>query len=1224
MKLFDIVLKNFLSSACICLVGLSASPLSAQTGQIPPGQRLLDLAATNDMLVGCMLQSGFTTNYQQVANREFNLYSPENAFKWADAESKSNYFSSNTWATNFLAAIPTNDLVLGDVLVYYTGLPGWITNSGVTWTSNSLYTVMTNHIRGVMLQNPTVQIWEVVDEAFDSPTRQTSNNTNYWTNGNFRTNVTGTDVDIFNNNIGHRYVEDAFIEAHTVNSNAILLYNDDHGEELNTKATNIFKMVTDFQNRNIPIDAVGFECHFFTNPEPNYASIRQNFDWFSTNTGLQLYVTEVDCPVSNTPTAFDVQARVYYNLVDAVFRSPMTRSFQCWGVSDSHSWLNTTNGTNYPLPFDTNFNAKPAYYAIQDGLAYPDRNEVVANTGFEAGTNGWYANDTNSTLSIVAGGHSGSNAVYVADRKENWGGPCQNITRSVQTTGAGRYYLSGWLRVDQSALPPGSNSIPAQLMVKVSDGPTANPVWTYYQVGGNITTNWTCLSGFINLTWFTNLSSITLYSETPATGYTSNYYADDITLSDGNLLTNGNFETGTLSDWIEWGTCGISISTNSYLHHYGLTACAVTNRLNNIAGVAQEITTNLLASGPGSYYFQSYMKLGAGTTDLGTMAVQLTYGTNIEYVWITGPINSTNWTKVSGSNTLNWNGPLTSAYLYMDTQTYGNNLYVDDALLQLQTQQTPEAPTNLTADASGTSVNLNWTNISGVDRYSISRSTNDVSYSVIATTTNASYTDGGSLLYGITYYYYVNAINYVGSSPNSSVVSALTEPAAPTGLTAVPGSDEVYLNWIDSPGATTYTVYSSLNSSGTYGQLVILGAGSTNYTDTNASNGFTYYYKVQAGNSGGASTSGYVAATPPLGASGYIGVAGLPGSLTASNGTYVLSGAGTNVYSTADNFYFAYSPWVGDVALVTYVSNLTDTSEYAKAGIMIRESLSTNSQMADADVTPGYGIEFIRRYAVGGVSTNTVVTNLTAPYWLMLQRTANVISSYRSADGINWELSGSDTVDMTPEVYVGLMVCSQTSSEVCTATFTNFTMGEVWNGTNIGSTGGNWTLNPLTDVFTNTGSGTDMSGSSDECQFTYTLFPTNGQVSALVQSVSDTYPWAKAGVMIRDGFATNSAQATVNVTPVNGVQFIYRTNDGGLDLHSGASGINPPCWVQLIRTNMSNYIANYSLDGTNWINLGTNTITMDNPVSAGMVVCSVTNGVLCTGVFSNVTVHPNP
>ena len=94
------------------------------------------------------------------------------------------------------------------------------------------------------------------------------------------------------------------------------------------------------------------------------------------------------------------------------------------------------------------------------------------------------------------------------------------------------------------------------------------------------------------------------------------------------------------------------------------------------------------------------------------------------------------------------------------------------------------------------------------------------------------------------------------------VKSAGTPPAAPTGLAATPGNNQVSLTWNASAGASTYAVKRATTSGGPY-TAIATAISFTSYTDTTAANGTTYYYVVTAQNSQGESgNSNEASATP--------------------------------------------------------------------------------------------------------------------------------------------------------------------------------------------------------------------------------------------------------------------------------------------------------------------------------------------------------------------------
>jgi len=183
------------------------------------------------------------------------------------------------------------------------------------------------------------------------------------------------------------------------------------------------------------------------------------------------------------------------------------------------------------------------------------------------------------------------------------------------------------------------------------------------------------------------------------------------------------------------------------------------------------------------------------------------------------------------------------------------------------TQQTPAAPTGLVATpVSSQQINLNWVDQAGAVGYNLKRSTtNGGPYTTIVTDLRGlSYSDAvptGST----TYYYVVTAANGGGESSNSAQASANTPapalPAAPTGLSALPGHNQVLLNWAVSVDAGSYIVKRGTVNGGPYS--ILGGPAAATYTDSTAVNGTMYYYVVSATNAMGESmNSSQVVAAP--------------------------------------------------------------------------------------------------------------------------------------------------------------------------------------------------------------------------------------------------------------------------------------------------------------------------------------------------------------------------
>jgi regulation of enolase protein 1 (concanavalin A-like superfamily) len=174
-----------------------------------------------------------------------------------------------------------------------------------------------------------------------------------------------------------------------------------------------------------------------------------------------------------------------------------------------------------------------------------------------------------------------------------------------------------------------------------------------------------------------------------------------------------------------------------------------------------------------------------------------------------------------------------------------------------------------------------------------------------------------------------------------------------------------------------------------------------------------------------------------------VGAVGLAGSASYSAGTFTVKGAGADIWGTSDAFHFVHQPLAGDGRIVARVASLQNTHTYAKAGIMIRQSLAANSAHVILDVRPNGVIEFMRRSSTGATTTASSGGTQPAPVWLELRRSGATITAARSTDGTTWTTIGSTTITLTGTVQVGLVVCSHTTTLLNTATFTNVTVGGI-------------------------------------------------------------------------------------------------------------------------------------------------------------------------------------
>jgi hypothetical protein len=197
--------------------------------------------------------------------------------------------------------------------------------------------------------------------------------------------------------------------------------------------------------------------------------------------------------------------------------------------------------------------------------------------------------------------------------------------------------------------------------------------------------------------------------------------------------------------------------------------------------------------------------------------------------------------------------------------------------------------------------------------------------------------------------------------------------------------------------------------------------------------------------------SGASAALPEGWQSRDIGTIG--GSAAEIDGIWFISGDGEDVWYKSDQFHYAFIPLSGDGTIVARVEdNGTGSDNWAKGGVMIRETLNQNSKYAMMAITggDGGGKAFQHRAITGQPSFSAHGGDqVYPPMWIKLTRIGDTFTGYYSMNGVNWieqenwSLDGDDaaknpaTIAMARDVYIGLFVTSHRSGEVRTYTFDN-------------------------------------------------------------------------------------------------------------------------------------------------------------------------------------------
>jgi regulation of enolase protein 1 (concanavalin A-like superfamily) len=350
-----------------------------------------------------------------------------------------------------------------------------------------------------------------------------------------------------------------------------------------------------------------------------------------------------------------------------------------------------------------------------------------------------------------------------------------------------------------------------------------------------------------------------------------------------------------------------------------------------------------------------------------------------------------------------------------------------------------------------------------------------------------------------------------------------------------------------------------------------------------------------------------------------VGSVGQAGSSSYADGTFTVAGSGADIWGTADAFHFASQTVTGDTVIIARVVSEQNTNTFAKAGVMIRASLSANAAHVILDTRPDGSIEFMTRTSSGGTTSVVASASQAIPGWLSLVRIGSSVTAYRSNNGSTWTPLGSTTISLPNSTEVGLAVTSHDTMVTNTSTFDNVSVYSPWQQADVGQVGQAGSYSATNGTFTVVGSGADIWGTADGFHFVYVGNSDNVRIVARVTAVQNTSSFAKAGIMIRQSIAADAPHAMLDLTPQGSVEFMTRSSSGGTTTFLGGTTLPTPGWLRLTRTGNS-VAAEVSSNGTGWTSLGSTTLSLSGVPFIGLVVSSHDNGTSNTSVFDSVSV----
>jgi hypothetical protein len=305
----------------------------------------------------------------------------------------------------------------------------------------------------------------------------------------------------------------------------------------------------------------------------------------------------------------------------------------------------------------------------------------------------------------------------------------------------------------------------------------------------------------------------------------------------------------------------------------------------------------------------------------------------------------------------------------------------------------------------------------------------------------------------------------VATFDNVSVSADVIQPvpAGPTPVVAVPGPGAVLLTFGTVPGATGYNIYRQgpedeepvkVNAEPTpYGWFVDQGP-----EGKGLANGVAYRYTVRAVLENGegepveSAASEVVLGQPqvPIAPGFYSTDIGTltPGSTKLESDVLTVTGSGQDIWNATDSFRFVAIPRFGDYRISAKLLEKPAAAEgnadpWAKAGLMIRESLDPGSRFGMALATPANGVHFFWRRgyrrddpdnlsSAEGTGADTVY-----PLFLQVTRVGDTIAAFQSEDGTSYLPVGEPVTfpNLAKTTFAGFAVTARSEGRLLTAKF---------------------------------------------------------------------------------------------------------------------------------------------------------------------------------------------
>lgn len=299
----------------------------------------------------------------QLAGAQFNRATAENAMKWSSLERVEGEYDFQG-ADLFVELAESFEMEIhGHTLVWHQQVPDWVfqDDEGGDIDRAGLLARLENHMALLADRyGERVAYWDVVNEAFDD-------------DGSLRESP-------WRRILGEDYLMEVFAMADRYFPEAKLVYNDFSMFQPG-KRDAVLRMLDDFDEADVRIDAIGMQAHYHLYGPP-IETLEEALAAYG-DAGIEVLVTELDVNVLPNPNRsgdepFDpdpytecVPESIDELIADrwgellALYKrhSDFISSVTVWGLEDGQSWLNGDR-TNHALLFDRQLRPKSNYVRV--------------------------------------------------------------------------------------------------------------------------------------------------------------------------------------------------------------------------------------------------------------------------------------------------------------------------------------------------------------------------------------------------------------------------------------------------------------------------------------------------------------------------------------------------------------------------------------------------------------------------------------------------------------------------------------------------------------------------------------------------------------------------------------------------------------------------------------------------------------------------------------------